>query len=219
MCHSFSNPGEAGAQWATTGNGGDDLLLRVHEADYLAAVRASALPGLAGAAGAADSSGELLHRRGFRKHVHAAPLRETLAAGMVLTGLAGMEAPPNLGRVYSKHEQVKDRELARLDQSVPSGSKQGCVSEFGVYDLTGNFDEATIDEALRSNDWPGQMTEHEHRDLTYYAWNTGPDQHAAEATISNPTGVARRIALIENVYVIARTDPHMEALIETVRAK
>lgn len=29
MCHSFSNPGEAGAQWATTGNGGDDLLLRV----------------------------------------------------------------------------------------------------------------------------------------------------------------------------------------------
>lgn len=43
-----------------------------------------------------DTSGELLHRRGFRKHVHAAPLRETLAAGMVLTGLAGMEAPPDV---------------------------------------------------------------------------------------------------------------------------
>jgi putative N6-adenine-specific DNA methylase len=30
-----------------------------------------------------DSSGELLHRRGFRTHVAAAPLRETLAAGIL----------------------------------------------------------------------------------------------------------------------------------------
>src|SRR6476661_1282703 len=32
----------------------------------------------------ADSSGELLHRRGYRKEVAKAPLRETLAAAMVL---------------------------------------------------------------------------------------------------------------------------------------
>ena len=43
-----------------------------------------------------DTSGELLHRRGFRRHVHAAPVRETLAAAMVLTGLAGMDGPPDV---------------------------------------------------------------------------------------------------------------------------
>ena len=43
-----------------------------------------------------DTSGELLHRRGFRRHVHAAPVRETLAAAMVLTGLAGMDEPPDV---------------------------------------------------------------------------------------------------------------------------
>lgn len=43
-----------------------------------------------------DTSGELLHRRGFRKHVHAAPVRETLAAAMVLEGLASMEGVPDV---------------------------------------------------------------------------------------------------------------------------
>jgi formylglycine-generating enzyme required for sulfatase activity len=32
-------------------------------------------------------------------------------------------------------------EVERLDQRVPSGSRPGCVSPFGVYDLTGNVDE------------------------------------------------------------------------------
>lgn len=48
---------------------------------------------------------------------------------------------PNLSRVYSKIPDIRDQELARLDQSVPSGSREGCVSDYGVYDLTGNFDE------------------------------------------------------------------------------
>ena len=40
-----------------------------------------------------DSSGELLHRRGYRKSVTAAPLRETLAAGvLMLLGWQGHEA-------------------------------------------------------------------------------------------------------------------------------
>lgn len=38
-----------------------------------------------------DTSGELLHKRGVRRHVHAAPLRETLAAAMVLMGLQGFD--------------------------------------------------------------------------------------------------------------------------------
>lgn len=48
---------------------------------------------------------------------------------------------PNLGRVYSKDPELQKAELARLDQGVPSGSRPGCVSDDGVYDLTGNFDE------------------------------------------------------------------------------
>ncbi|HEU5073439.1 MAG TPA: SUMF1/EgtB/PvdO family nonheme iron enzyme [Polyangiaceae bacterium] len=48
---------------------------------------------------------------------------------------------PNLGRVYAKDATIQQEELKRLDQSVPSGSRPGCVSDDGVYDLTGNFDE------------------------------------------------------------------------------
>ena len=45
----------------------------------------------------ADSSGELLHRRGYRKDVAKAPLRETLAAAMVLaSGWAGQRGAPLL---------------------------------------------------------------------------------------------------------------------------
>jgi formylglycine-generating enzyme len=43
----------------------------------------------------------------------------------------------------------KDRqaELNRLDQSVPSGTREGCVSAYGVHDLTGNLDEFTFDSS------------------------------------------------------------------------
>src|SRR6267378_3795813 len=45
----------------------------------------------------ADSSGELLHRRGYRKEVGKAPLRETLAAAMVLaSGWNGARGAPLL---------------------------------------------------------------------------------------------------------------------------
>ena len=48
---------------------------------------------------------------------------------------------PNLGRVYAKDAEIQREELERLDQGLPSGSRPGCVSDDGVYDLTGNFDE------------------------------------------------------------------------------
>lgn len=44
----------------------------------------------------------------------------------------------------SKDPEVRLLELSRLDQSVASGSLEDCQSDFGVYDLTGNFDEWTI---------------------------------------------------------------------------
>lgn len=37
-------------------------------------------------------------------------------------------------------------EMERLDQSEPSGSRPGCVSFFGVYDMAGNVDEWVINE-------------------------------------------------------------------------
>jgi formylglycine-generating enzyme required for sulfatase activity len=37
-------------------------------------------------------------------------------------------------------------EVARLDLRVASGERGGCVSEFGVHDLTGNVDEWVINE-------------------------------------------------------------------------
>jgi len=43
-----------------------------------------------------DTSGEHLHRRGVRTHVHAAPLRETVAAGMALTALKPGAARPDV---------------------------------------------------------------------------------------------------------------------------
>ena len=48
---------------------------------------------------------------------------------------------PSLSKVYSRKPSVSEPELKRLDQSVPSGSMEGCVSGYGVYDLTGNLDE------------------------------------------------------------------------------
>lgn len=51
---------------------------------------------------------------------------------------------PKLSAVYSEDEQVQRAELERLDRSVPSGQMAGCVSDYGVHDLTGNVDEWTM---------------------------------------------------------------------------
>lgn len=51
---------------------------------------------------------------------------------------------PSLKKIYSSDPAISDPELARLDRSVPSGAKPECVSDFGVYDLTGNVDEWTL---------------------------------------------------------------------------
>jgi formylglycine-generating enzyme required for sulfatase activity len=48
---------------------------------------------------------------------------------------------PSLRRIYSPDLAVSAAELKRLDRSLPSGAKPECVSDFGVFDLTGNFDE------------------------------------------------------------------------------
>jgi sulfatase modifying factor 1 len=54
----------------------------------------------------------------------------------------------NIDRPYIMPDEValsdkstRAQEWTRLDQRVPSGSLPGCVSPFGVYDMTGNLDE------------------------------------------------------------------------------
>jgi hypothetical protein len=47
---------------------------------------------------------------------------------------------------YAKDETVALGELARLDQSVPSGAFEACTSGFGVHDLTGNIDEWVVSD-------------------------------------------------------------------------
>ena len=63
---------------------------------------------------------------------------------------------PSLDNVYHKNPAIQDRELRKLDQSVRSGSMATCRSGFGVYDLTGNFDEWVLTEQSRGkSDWAG----------------------------------------------------------------
>ncbi len=48
---------------------------------------------------------------------------------------------PQLDALYARDDLVRQKEVSRLDQSAASGALPGCVSGFGVHDLTGNFDE------------------------------------------------------------------------------
>jgi hypothetical protein len=41
----------------------------------------------------------------------------------------------------------RDEEAARLWQAEPSGSRDGCVSPYGVFDMTGNVDEWVVNES------------------------------------------------------------------------
>ena len=64
---------------------------------------------------------------------------------------------PNLPDMYSQDPRTRLIELSRLDQSAPSGELAGCVSGFGVHDLTGNFDEwVTVDQRVDDKSgWAG----------------------------------------------------------------
>ncbi|MBI4952007.1 MAG: SUMF1/EgtB/PvdO family nonheme iron enzyme [Myxococcales bacterium] len=63
---------------------------------------------------------------------------------------------PDLDKAYDPDPRVSDPELRRIDQSVPSGSKPGCRSGFGVYDQPGNMDEWVRTEERRGlGGWAG----------------------------------------------------------------
>jgi formylglycine-generating enzyme required for sulfatase activity len=52
----------------------------------------------------------------------------------------------NLGDAGDDSGDASARELERVDQSVPSGAMERCVSGFGVHDMPGNFDEWVTDD-------------------------------------------------------------------------
>jgi formylglycine-generating enzyme len=63
---------------------------------------------------------------------------------------------PELDKVYAPSAAVQGAELLRLDQSVASGERPGCVSGFGVHDLTGNVDEwVDAEEHHEKSQWAG----------------------------------------------------------------
>ena len=63
---------------------------------------------------------------------------------------------PSLKKAHDRRNRVRGPELLRLDQSVLSGSLESCKSGFGVYDLTGNFDEWVLTEYKRGKGkWAG----------------------------------------------------------------
>jgi formylglycine-generating enzyme len=50
-----------------------------------------------------------------------------------------------------QNPQTRAQEVARLSQSEPSGSRPGCISAFGVFDMTGNVDEWVLNESGNEN--------------------------------------------------------------------
>jgi len=59
---------------------------------------------------------------------------------------------PDMGKVAERDPT----ELARLWKGVRSGSQPGCVSDYGVYDMTGNADEVVASETY-SSDFRGKF--------------------------------------------------------------
>ena len=59
-----------------------------------------------------------------------------------------------------EHSKMNAKDVADLDQRVASGSMPNCVSAYGIYDMTGNVDEAVINSsgkpyksALKGGHW------------------------------------------------------------------
>lgn len=55
-------------------------------------------------------------------------------------------APKGQFLFYSRDPAIALPELSRLDQSVPSGSMDGCESGYGAVDMTGNLDEWVVSD-------------------------------------------------------------------------
>jgi formylglycine-generating enzyme len=69
------------------------------------------------------------------------------------TGFSRQKETCNLDKPYIQPNEfrfrnvsTRDTEVARLDQSEPAGTRDGCVSSYGVRDMVGNVDEWVVNE-------------------------------------------------------------------------
>ncbi len=63
---------------------------------------------------------------------------------------------PTLEKIYSRDKTIQEPALFNLDQSVSSGERPGCKSDFGVYDQTGNLDEwVNAEKSYPKSKWAG----------------------------------------------------------------
>jgi hypothetical protein len=56
---------------------------------------------------------------------------------------------PDVDEKALANPATRDAEVARLDQRDASGSREACVSSYGVYDMTGNVDEWVVNESAK----------------------------------------------------------------------
>ncbi|MDB4996708.1 MAG: Protein kinase domain protein [Myxococcaceae bacterium] len=54
---------------------------------------------------------------------------------------------PDVNEAAIANPKTRDAEVARLWQGEPSGSREACVSPYGVHDMTGNVDEWVVNES------------------------------------------------------------------------
>lgn len=54
---------------------------------------------------------------------------------------------PDVNEKALADPRTRDAEAARLDQRDPSAAREGCVSPFGVHDMTGNVDEWVVNDS------------------------------------------------------------------------
>lgn len=133
-------------------------------------------------------------------------------------GESGISFPEELRRSVGQYGVEEAFAAFRSDmgielEQITAWAEWGVAGDQGTI-LIGTFDEAAVDAAARSNDWPGEMTEHEYRGVTYYAWLDEYTMNIGEATITNRMGETRRIAVIDDLYIVAKTTPQIEAAID-----
>jgi hypothetical protein len=109
---------------------------------------------------------------------------------------------------YAKRE-TRQAEIARLDQRETSGARPGCVSAYGVYDMTGNVDEWVINEeghvdrspyrsALKGGYWGRVRNRCRPTTTDHNAWHSGYQVglRCCSDLVSEEADLEQRLALI-----------------------
>lgn len=105
-----------------------------------------------------NTSGEHLHRRGVRTHVHLAPVRETLAAALALTGLAPMAQAPDLIIDPFCGSGTVLLETADLLAALPPGRQRGFAFQHAAWFREGRWREVLRQASAAAGALPAAAT-------------------------------------------------------------